>query len=167
MKKVLFVIAKNNFRDEEFFVTRRELEKYVTAFTASTEKGECIGSKGGKEEADYSLNGIDSEEFEGIIFVGGSGAHQLFNNPSALSLAKEFYSAGKVTAAICIAPTILANAGILRGIEVTSFPSEQKWLTSKGAKFIGGNVVVSGKIITASGPEAAKEFGEAIAEALR
>ncbi len=162
--KVVFVIAKSNFRDEELFHTKEEIEaKGIETVIASIEKGECLGKMGGKITAEFSLEEIDSEEFDAIIFVGGVGAETFFNNETALSLAKSFFVEGKVVAAICIAPSILANAGLLKGKKVTSFPSEESNLKEKGAIYSGKPVEVDGKIITANGPGSARVFGQKIA----
>ena len=69
-------------------------------------------------------------------------------------------------AAICIAPSILANAGLLEGKKVTSYSSEASNIKSKGANYTSRPVEQDGKIITADGPGSAKAFGKAIAEAL-
>jgi protease I len=81
-------------------------------------------------------------------------------------LAKEFNKDGKVVSAICIAPSILANAGILNGKKATSFPSQRNNINAVGT-YTGTPVEVDGKIITGNGPQAAKDFGKKIAEALR
>jgi protease I len=168
MSKVVFVIAKKNFRDEELFHPLQEIKNAGNiVIIASIEKGECIGAKGGIINAEIELNEINEKDFDGIVFVGGAGSAQYFNNEKALILAKNFFNAGKVIAAICIAPSILANAGLLNGVKVTSFVSEKNHLIEKGAEFTGNEVEVSGKIITASGPKSAKEFGKKINELLK
>ncbi|MBU2100668.1 DJ-1/PfpI family protein [Candidatus Micrarchaeota archaeon] len=165
--KVVFVIAKSNFRDEELFHTKEELEaKGIQTVIASIEKGPCLGSRGETAKAELSLDEINSEEFDGIIFVGGGGAQIYFRNQTALNLAKKFSSEKKIVGAICIAPSILANAGLLKGKKATSFPSEETNLKNKGAVYTGKPVESDGKIITANGPGAAREFGKRIAELL-
>lgn len=164
MAKVVLVIAHKNFRDEELFDTRKEIEHdgHQTV-VASTSLDEAVGMKGGKAHPKLLLNDIDESDFDAIVFVGGSGASAYFNNQKALALAKEFSEAGKVVAAICIAPSILANAGLLKGRKATAYPSEAKNLSSKGAEFLKEKVVVDNKLVTASGPEAASDFGRKIA----
>jgi protease I len=70
-------------------------------------------------------------------------------------------------AAICIAPVILANAGLLNGKRATSFSSEKNTLVTKGALVSVNGVESDGKIITAEGPSHATEFGEMILKALK
>jgi protease I len=78
------------------------------------------------------------------------------------SIAKGAYSAGKVVAAICIAPSILANAGLLEGKKATAFSSEEENLKAKGAEWQDSDTAADGKIVTGNGPGAAKEFSEKI-----
>ena len=99
-------------------------------------------------------------------FIGGSGAKEYFNNKYAQGIAKQAAEKKKVLGAICIAPTILANAGVLKGVSATSFPSEESQLRSAGAKYTGSDVERDGLIITGSGPQAATQFGQAIVKAL-
>lgn len=167
MKKAVFVIAKNNFRDEELFHPKEELDKAgIQTVIASSEKGLCKGKLGETIEAEFSLDEINPEEFDAVIFVGGSGAAEYFDNQTAFNLAEEFNKKQKVVAAICIAPSILANAGLLEGKNVTSFESEKENLIQNGALFSGNSVEVSGNIITANGPKSAREFGRKIIELL-
>ena len=166
--KILFVLAKEGFRDEEFFQPQKIVETAGFATeTASWEKGEAGGKKGGRVKIDKSLAETTVAEYEAVVFVGGAGAARFFSDPIALALAQEAYQQGKVVAAICIAPSILANAGVLIGKKATSYPSEEENLRQKGAEFIQEKVVTDGRIITASGPEAASDFGWAIVTALQ
>lgn len=166
-KKVLLIIAPNGFRDEEFLRPKEILEK-ANAKVVVASKGvtRAVGMFGTIANVDIDISKVDVKEYDAIVFVGGVGSSIYFNDPVALKIAKDAYEQGKVVAAICIAPSILANAGILSGKSATSFPSEANNLRAKGAKYTGELVTVDGKIITAKGPEAASRFGETIAKAL-
>lgn len=160
------VIAPVDFRDEEYFDTRKVLEDSGVNITVANSTGQPSKSSFGKiVKPDKTLYNINTNDFDAIVFVGGRGSADYFNNKQALSLAKDFNKSNKVVAAICIAPTILVNAGILNGKKATAFPSERESVNSVGT-YTGKSVEVDGKIITANGPQAAKEFGKNIAEAL-
>ncbi len=164
--KALLIIAPERFRDEEYFYTKEELEKAkVGTVTASKFGGESKGMLGGKAMG-MPLNKVDTNAYDAVVFIGGGGSAVYFNDSLALKIAKDAYAAGKVVAAICIAPTVLANAGILRGKRVTCFLGEDSSLRAAGAQYTGEGVTIDGKIITADGPKTAKEFGKAIAKAL-
>jgi len=165
---VLLVIAPQNFRDEELFQTQEELEKagFKTEIASQT-TGTIHGALGGTAKAEKTIDNINVSQYSALVFIGGGGASIYFDSPQALSLARGFASQRKVVAAICIAPSILANAGLLEGKEATAFRSEQENLVQNGAIWVNKPVVVDGKIVTASGPAAAKEFGQKIASLLK
>ncbi len=102
-----------------------------------------------------------------MVFVGGPGAAVYLNDKDILNLAKAAEKKGKIIGAICIAPSILANAGILGRKKATCFPSEAQNLEGRGAIYTRDDVTVYGNIVTADGPMAARKFAEAIVELLR
>jgi len=166
-KKVLMVIAPVDFRDEEYFETRKVLEDVGNKITVASSTGQPSKSMFGKlVKPDKTLYDVSSKDFDAVVFVGGSGASVYFKNQQALNLAKDFNKSGKLVAAICISPSILVNAGILNGKKATSFPSERDNINAVGT-YTGNAVEIDGKIITGNGPQAAKEFGKKIADALR
>jgi protease I len=122
---------------------------------------------GATVKADLLISNINIKEFDVIVFVGGSGSSQYWNNPVAHKIAQDALSANKIVAAICIAPVTLANAGILKGKRATVFSSEVGQLKAKGASYTGRAVEKDGNIITASGPDAVKEFAGELVKALR
>ncbi len=167
-KKILMVVAPRDFRDEEFFEPKDVFDATGAEVTVSS-KGvmEATGLLGGKARVDKDLSEVKASDFDAVVFIGGGGASVYFDDPVALNLAKSSFVAGKVVAAICIAPTILAKAEVLNGRRATSFASEKDNLETAGATYTGEAVTVDGKVITARGPEAAKEFGRAIVTALK
>lgn len=167
MKKALLVIAPENFRDEELFHTKEELEEAGIKTAIASTKPKARGMLGGTAIADLRLTEVVVENYDAVIFVGGSGSSVYFNDATALSIAKEAFGRGKVVGAICIAPVILANAGVLKGKNATVWDGDLvKQIESKGGKFVKRSVVVDGNVVTANGPQAAREFGKAIARLL-
>jgi protease I len=166
-KKVLMVIAPADFRDEEYFDTRKILEDAGNKVTVVNSTGQASKSMFGKiVKPDKAIHDVNAKDFDAIIFVGGSGSSVYFDNQHALNLAREFSKSDKIVAAICMAPSILANAGILNGKRATAFPSEKNNINAVGT-YTGKLVEIDGKIITGNGPQAAKEFGKKIADALK
>jgi len=164
---VIMVIAPDKFRDEELFETKRVLEeKGIPVTVASITKEEVTGSRGGKIIPDSLINDIKVEEMDALIFVGGEGAVIYFKDEGIQYLIKTAFRKGVIIGAICIAPTILAIAGILKGRKATAFPSEKTFLESMGVKYLAQNVVKDGYIVTANGAESATEFGKTIIKAL-
>jgi protease I len=167
VKKAVLITASSKFRDEELFETKSELEKAgVETIIASTKTGAIRGMLGGRAKATILVDNIAVDDYDAIIFVGGSGAKEYFDNQIALNIAREAVEKQKVLAAICIAPAVLANAGVLDGVKATSFPSEKIRLKKAGAQYTGTDVEQDGLIITGIGPQAAGQFGKAVAEAI-
>ena len=166
-QRAVLIIARENFRDEELFETMRVLtEAGVNTVVASSKKGPVKGMLGRRAEATILVSEIAVDEYDAIIFVGGAGAMEYFHSRAAWTIAREAVARRKVLGAICIAPAILANAGLLNGVRVTSFPSERERLQRAGALYTGAPVERHGLIITGNGPMSAIQFGRAIADAL-
>jgi len=166
-KRAVLIVASENFRDEELFETKRVLDAAAVQTTiASTKTGFIRGMLGNIAETGILVNQLRVDDYDAIVFIGGSGAAEYFENPVALNIAREAASKGKILAAICIAPTVLANAGVLKGVRSTAFLSEREKLVQGGAIYTGAPVERDRFIITGSGPAASVQFGRAIADAL-
>jgi len=169
-KKVILIIAFRGFQDIEYSNTRAELEKMnIEVKVASSSLGEAIGKFGKRVKVDKLIDEVNLDNYEAVVFIGGPGAVDYIENKKAHQLAQQAVEKGKILGAICIAPEILAKAGVLKGKKATvwsSFIDRQpiEVLKKEGAIYIDKPVVVDGKIITANGPSAAKKFGKTIAE---
>jgi protease I len=164
---VLMVIAPQGFRDEELTAPRQELELagyHVTL--ASLRVGECKGVYGTSATAELTLSEVDTRRFDGVVFVGGPGARSLFGDWNAHRIAREMARAHKVTAAICIAPVILARAGVLRGHRATVYESEVPELVAGHAVVRALGIVSDPPIVTANGPDQARRFAAVVVQAL-
>ena len=168
MKKIVFVVAPEVFRDEEYIEPKTILENAgVEVTTASTVVGEIYGKIKIKAQSQMLAKDIKVEDFDGIFFVGGGGASVYFEDKVVHNIAKQFYDNGKIVSAICIAPVILANAGLLQNKKATVFfPDGVDALLQNGADYTGNSVEVDGKIVTGNGPQAAKQFAEELLKIL-
>lgn len=166
-KKVLMIIAPKNFRDEELLEPKGVLTQAgAVVEMASTSLDTAVGMLGMKVGVDLLVDSVKVADYDAVIFVGGVGASQYWDDPRAHSIAQEAYQRGKVLGAICIAPVTLAQAGLLKGKKATVWASEKERIEAKGVKYTGSSVQVDGRIITANGPTSAREFGETILKAL-
>lgn len=167
-KKIAMLVAFRGFRDEEYFVTKEVLENSGAEIkTVSTERGTAIGADGGETQIDTILDELKVSDFDAIVFIGGPKTLDYLDNETSYRIAKETISENKVLGAICISPIILAKAGVLSGKKSTVWSSvldksPVKVLEENGAIYRGNAVVIDGKIITANGPGAAKDFGKTI-----
>ena len=167
MKKALIVIAPQGYQDVELDGTLRGLRSAgFESVIASTEAGPCTGKFGGVQEAVLGMRDVAVADYDRFAFIGGPGAAVLAEHPDALALARGIAATGKVWGAICIAPTILAAAGLLKGKKATVWDAggEQiRFLEKHGAVYTGEAVTVDGTLVTANGPKAAEEFGKTLA----
>ncbi len=171
MKSVLIVIAKKNFRDEEFLEPKKVFidEKFEVAI-ASTEPGKCVGKLGTIVNADVSIYDVDEKDYDAIVFVGGLGSLVYENDEKVHDLIKNFIKSGKIVASICISPRILIKAGVLKDKRFTMWNSDGSqdiFIKKSGGVYTGENVTVDEKIITANGPHSAHKFGKEISNLLK
>lgn len=167
MAKVLMVVAPERFRDEELFDTRAVLEERGHGVViASTRIGACPGSRGGHVFAEAALSDQRAADYDAIVFVGGGGSKLLWQDENALRIAREAAAGARVLGAICLAPVILANAGVLRGRKATVAGTEARTIEAGGATYTGPGVTVDGNIVTANGPKSSMLFGQCIGDLL-
>jgi len=165
-KKAVLIVPRV-FRDEELIETKRILElASVQTIVAGTKTGPIMGMLGSTVQVNVPLQQVKVDEFDAVVFIGGTGAVEYFNSPFALNIAREAAAKGKVLAAISIAPAILANAGVLKGVRATSYITERDRLMASGAIYTGAPVERDGFIITATDLLAVPVFARAILDAL-
>lgn len=163
--QVIIFIANNDFQDEEFNPIKEEMESAdITVKVVAPEMDECHGVNGCVVEPEFTSDEVNYEDFKGIIYIGGPGTDQLLNHTGALEMAKTFAKSGKLVAAICWAPAILANAKVLQGKRATVWSGAKNDLIKGGAQYTAEHLTVDSNIITADGPDSAQAFGQAAAK---
>jgi protease I len=171
-KKIAVLIAFRDFRDIEYFIPCQVLKKAGARLSiVSTSLGQAIGTEGGNVKVDFLLENLNVDDFDAFLFVGGPGSIKYLDNDQSYVIAREAASKKKVIAAICIAPVILARAGILEGKRATVWTSPMdksgvKILESNKASYVNQPVVVDEGIITADGPNSAGDFARKVIEVL-
>jgi protease I len=162
--KVLIIIAPEKFRDEELVEPIAALKNAGIGYEiASTRRGTCTGMLGGKTTATLSIDDIDPKAYDGMIIVGGGGAQAyLWDDDLLQPLVRFFHDKMKVVGAICLAPVVLARAGVLKGKKATYFnsPISFREMKAGGAILVNQPVVTDTRIVTADGPAASKAFAE-------
>jgi len=166
-KKVLLVIASANFQDKEYTAVRDKLSaRGAEIKVASSKTDECEAmDKSVKVKPDLLVKDAKADDYDAVIFIGGSGAGEYYNSSDAHALAKSAVEKGKILAAICLAPNVLAKAGLLKDKNATVFGDKQT-LKDGGAKVSEEHVVTDDKLVTADGPDAAGDFADAVAKVL-
>jgi len=114
---------------------------------------------------DKTIDEVKVEDFDAVIVPGGNpGYKNLRNDPRVIDIVKKAFNSNKLLAAICAAPAVLSDAGILNGKACTIYPGMENELEKGGGKPKQDLVVVDGNIITSRGPATALPFALNIAE---
>mgnify|MGYP000987169613 CR=1 FL=1 len=162
MKKTAVFLA-DGFEEVEAFTQVDLLRRAgIEVKTVSiTENKEVTGTHGIKTETDMVFDKAVLENFDGIVLPGGMpGTKHLGECKPLVSLLQRQAAANKNIAAICAAPSVLGQAGLLNGYKATCYPGFEQFLT--GATVTGDNVTVDRNITTGKGPGAAISFATAI-----
>jgi protease I len=112
------------------------------------------------------LRRADPGGLAALVVIGGDGAPDyLWGDQPLERLVRAVHARGRLVAAICLGCPVLARAGVLAGGRATTYPSARSLIELRrgGARYLPDRVVADGLLVTASGPEAAEEFGAALA----
>ena len=134
-------------------ILRRAGIEVVVASMSGTQ--EVAGRSGIRLLADEVFEGADPADWDMLLLPGGPAVAALRKDGRAGALARQFFDAGRDVAAICAAPLILHDVGLLHGVAHTSHFSTHDELSASGAS---QRVVTSGRIITSRGAGTALEF---------
>jgi 4-methyl-5(b-hydroxyethyl)-thiazole monophosphate biosynthesis len=116
---------------------------------------------------DVSLDKVAQQEFDMIVLPGGlPGADNLNSDARIHALLKRTAERGNITAAICAAPTVLANTGLLDGRRATGYPGFLDKLNLPTTTLQDEAVVVDGHVVTSKGPGTAMDFALTLIELL-
>lgn len=156
MKKVIVLLA-NGFEEIEALATVDIIRRANLICDMVSIQEEILETSHGMfVKADKTIGNIE-DDYDAIILPGGMpGAKNLKENDEVIKLIKKFNSEGKVIGAICAAPIVLYEAGILQGKDYTCYPGFEKDMVD--CVYTGSMVQKSGNIITGKGPGAAFEF---------
>ncbi|MDX2176651.1 MAG: DJ-1/PfpI family protein [Candidatus Sumerlaeia bacterium] len=137
-------------------ILRRGGVRVVTASLAASH--EVRGAHDIVLRADAMLRDVAGETFDAVVLPGGPAYATLMKSGDVLSTLRRHAEAGKVTAAICAAPAVLAEAGLLAGKRATCYPSVED-VVGAAATLDRRAVVADGDVVTSRGPATATAFG--------
>lgn len=163
MKRVLCIL-ENGFEEIELVTSvdllrRAEIEVVMAGVTGR----ELVGKNGIHLLADSLLEETPTGGFDALLLPGGPAAMTLRKMASILALIREFDEAGRWIAAICAAPLLLKDAGVLRERRFTAHFSTSEELPESS----GGRVERDGKLLTSRGAGTALDFGLALVAILK
>ncbi|WP_088344489.1 MULTISPECIES: type 1 glutamine amidotransferase domain-containing protein [Rhodomicrobium] len=170
MGKRIAILATHGFEQSELetpLKTLRELgaEVHVVSPESGAIKGWQDHDWGRPVPVDRTLGEVQEANYDALVLPGGQmNPDTLRLDPRAVALVKAFYDSGKTVAAICHAPWLLIEAGVIRGRRATSYASIKTDVINAGANWIDEAVVVDDGLVTSRKPADLPAFCDKIAE---
>ena len=168
--KRIAILATNGFEQSELEVPRDRLkENGATVDIISPEAGEIRGWEkkdwGRPVKVDKTLDQVRADDYDAIVLPGGQMNPDFLRiNDKALKFIRAFYDQKKVVAAVCHAPWLLIETGIIKGRKATSYKSMKTDVINAGAKWEDSSVVTDQGIITSRNPGDLEDFSAKIVE---
>lgn len=172
MAQRIMILATDGFEQSELEGPRAALDKagYDTVVVSPRDdeiKGWQHTDWGTPVKVDLTLDEAEANEFDALMLPGGQmNPDMLRLEKKAVKLVGDFCKQGKTVAAICHGPWLLAEADVIRGKTVTSWPSIRTDLKNAGAKVVDREVAIDGQIITSRMPDDIPAFSKALINAL-
>ena len=166
-KRVLIPLAQGCEELEAVTVIDLLRRAEIDVVTAGLDDQPVRASRGVTLIPDATLDDVFNDAFDMMVLPGGlPGADNLDQDPRIHGLLKKLADGGGYTAAICAAPRVLANAGILDGKSATGYPGFLDNMELPKVNVLSAPVVADGKVITSRGPGTAMDFALRLIEAL-
>lgn len=171
-KKVAFLVSAEG-------IERAELVEPWAAVTDAGHQAVLVSPESGEVQLFEHLDKADTRpvdvtvgqasvgDYDALVLPGGvANPDALRTDAAAVAFVRAFVESGKAVAAICHAPWTLIEADVVRGKQLTSWPSLQTDLRNAGASWVDERVVVDGNLITSRNPDDIPAFNNALLEAL-
>lgn len=169
MTKSICILLADGFEESEAIVPADLLKRLGVniVFTSITDNKEIIGTHGFKIISDTTIDNISTNDFDALMLPGGlPGTTNLRDSKEVISLVQQSAQDEKIISAICAAPIVLKDAGVVDNKRITGYPSCEQFSLKHKFSFTDNDVEVDGKIITAKAMGKAHLFAFAIAKAL-
>lgn len=139
----------------------------IEVVAAGLKPGIVKASRGTQLVPDLTLDVALQNEYDMVVLPGGMpGAQYLKDDARIIALVRKMAAAGRYTAAICAAPTVLAEAGVLAGKTATGYPGFLDKMNLPDVTLSTEAVVRDGLVITSRGPGTAMDFALSLIEIL-
>lgn len=166
----ILLVSTHGFEQSELEFPRDQLRAKGAMLHVATPDGKAIkgweGSDWGREaEADAKIADVYVDDYDALVIPGGQINPDLLRvDEDVLKLVRAFHDQGKTIAAVCHAPWVLIDAGVLKGRDATSYHSVKTDVINAGANWKDEAVVVDQAIITSRQPDDLKAFVAKIVE---
>ena len=171
--KKIAILATDGFEQSELQEPLKALKQEgATVDVVAPHDGEIQGmqhhDKGEKQKVDRTLEQARPEEYDGLVLPGGvANPDQLRTIDKAVSFARHFFSAQKPIAVICHGPWTLLEAGVVKGLKMTSWPSLKTDLKNAGAQWVDQEVVTDRGVVSSRKPGDLPAFCKKMVEEFR
>jgi protease I len=168
--KTIAFLAADGVEQVELTEPRKAVEEAgAETHLLSLESGEIQGfnhlDKADRFTVDKAVGDADASDYDGLVLPGGvANPDHLRTDEDAVAFVRAFFEAGKPVGAICHAPWTLIEAGVVDGLEVTSWPSLETDLRNAGANWVDEEVVVDRGLTTSRKPDDLPAFNDKIIE---
>jgi protease I len=169
----ILIMSTDGFEQSELLVPLEKLKEAGAGVMVATLDGKSIkgwnsGNWGKSVDADLKISDINVEDFDALVLPGGQiNPDILRTDATAVDMVRTFITHNKVVAAICHAPWLLIEAGVVNGREMTSYHSIRTDLKNAGAHVVDKEVAISNGIITSRSPEDLDAFVAKIIEEVK
>lgn len=166
----ILILSTHGFEQSELEVPRDDLRKAGATVHVATPDGEAIkgwkdGDWGPEAAADLKIADVDMNDYDALVLPGGQINPDILRaDDEAVALIKAFGNRGAPIAAICHAPWLLIEAGLIEGRAATSYGSIKTDMKNAGAQWEDSDVVCDRAIITSRSPEDLEAFVAKIIE---
>jgi len=164
------ILATHGFEQSELVEPRKALSAAgARVDVVSPESGRIRGWKSGhwgdEVAVDVPLAEADPEQYHALVLPGGVlNPDRLRSDARAVGFVRSFFEQHRPVAAICHAPWMLVEAGVLEGRRVTSYPSIRSDLINAGARWEDSAVVEDDGVVTSRNPDDIPQFNDKIIE---
>lgn len=168
-KKVAILVA-NGFEQVEMTEPREALsgagaETHIISPADGEVKGWQKTDWGESFPVDVPLEEARAEDYDALLLPGGvMNPDNLRTDERALRFVRAFFEANKPVAAICHAPWLLAEAGVVEGRSITSYHSIRTDMENAGARWEDSEVVVDAGLVTSRNPDDIPAFNRKMVE---
>lgn len=164
--KRVAILAADGFEDSEFTEPLTALQEHgATVDVVSTKSGSITGKNGHEASVDVTTAQADAGSYDALVLPGGvSNGDAIRLDEDAVSFTRSFFEQHKPVAAICHGGWILADADVLRGRTVTSYPSLRTDLRNAGAEWVDEEVVADQGLVTSRTPDDLPAFNKKLIE---
>jgi protease I len=169
-RKRVAILATNGFEESELKSPKEALEKagaevHIISEKSGSIKGWSDGNWSNEYKVDKTLDQVNQSEYHALMLPGGViNPDKLRRNKDAVKFVTSFFENHKPVGAICHAPWILAEAGVLKSRKITSFSSIKTDMINAGANWVDEEVVVDEGLVTSRSPKDLPAFNAKLVE---